>query len=159
MTFSWINAVNGGAVLLLLLCNIIAACIGIAGEMQSRHRIVNMLEQIGRYFCMALMIVPLVLGRWEFAFSAKRAFLLWITLTVILMAVYMLLWFLKRTESPIVLYGLAVIPAMLFVANGILLQHWLLLGAGLLFGTCHLWIVAEHIRSLDKTHTVRETEK
>lgn len=159
MSFSFINLVNAAAVFLLLLCNLIAWKFGIAGEMQSRSRVVNCLEQIGRYACMALMIVPLIIGHWEFSFAGKSNFVVWLILTCVLMMFYIVLWFFKRTEQPIVLLGLAAIPVLLFLANGVLLQHWLLLGAAVLFGTCHLWIVTEHLRAQNMTHTIRNAEK
>ena len=42
------------------------------------------------------------------------------------------------------LYGLAIVPVILFLMNGILLRHYALIAASLLFGACHLMVVQEN---------------
>ncbi len=143
MRFGWINAVNAAALVVLIVINLICVRRGIAGAFKSRHTLVNVLEQVGRYGCMALMIVPLTAG-WEFGFSSEWRMVAWLLLTVLLLAAYAVLWARKRRGGTAVLYGLALVPVCLFLANGILLQHWLLAAFALLFGAAHLWIVHEN---------------
>lgn len=149
MRFGWINAVNAAAVVFLIAVNLIAARRGIAGDFRSRHAVVNVLEQIGRYGCMALMILPLTAG-WEFGFSAEWRMVAWLLLTVLLLVIYAVLWGFKRRGSKTVLYGLALVPVCLFLANGVLLSHWALAAFALLFGAAHLWIVCENVRRDEK---------
>ena len=58
MRFNWINFINMAAVVWLVLFNIIVARKGLSDGFNSKHLIVNIFEQIGRYGCMALMIFP-----------------------------------------------------------------------------------------------------
>lgn len=145
MHFGWINAVNAFAVVFLIVVNLIAFRRGIAGNFKSRHAVVNVLEQIGRYGCMALMVLPLTAG-WEFGFSSERRMVAHLLSTALLLAVYALLWLFKRSGKTAVLYGLAAIPPMLFLLNGLLLRHHALTAFALLFGAAHLWIVTENTR-------------
>ena len=46
--------------------------------------------------------------------------------------------------SSTTLYGLAIVPVILFLMNGILLRHYALIAASLLFGACHLMVVQEN---------------
>ena len=62
----------------------------------------------------------------------------------ILLLLYGFLWIKKRRGSIGTLYGLAIVPVILFLMNGILLRHYALIAASLLFGVCHLMIVREN---------------
>ena len=145
MRFGWISAVNAAVVVFLIAVNMIAAHRDVAGNYRSRRAVVNVLEQIGRYGCMALMILPLTTG-WEFGFTAEWRMIAWLLSTALLPALYAVLWFLKRRAGTAVLYGLAVVPAVLLLLNGLLLRHWLLAACALLFGAAHLAVVCENIR-------------
>ncbi len=145
MRFGWINAVNAFAVVFLIAVNVICARKGLADNWKSRSTVVNVLEQIGRYGCMALMILPLTAG-WEFGFPSEWRMVAWLLLTVVLLAVYAVLWARKRRGGREVLYALAIVPACLFLLNGILLGHWLLAAFAVLFGVSHLCIVRENVR-------------
>lgn len=145
MTFGWINAVNSVAVIWLILINMVAVKRGIAGNMKSVHPTMNLLEQVGRYACIIFMIFPIVINKWEFGFPSVAEMFLWLGATVILLIVYSVLWIKKKSGGKAVLYGLAIVPAILFLINGILLRHWLLLAFSLLFGICHIQIVRENI--------------
>ena len=59
MEFGWINGINLTAVILLILINIVALKTGDAEGFSSKYRIINVLEQIGRYGCMIFMVLPI----------------------------------------------------------------------------------------------------
>ena len=142
MKFGWINWVNAAAVFYLLAVNIAAAKKGIAGDLKSDHFWVNAMEQIGRYGCMAFMVLPVV-KEWKFGFSSAADMFFWLCATVVLLVIYSVLWLIKRQGSRAVLFGLVLVPAILFLANGCLLHHLLLFICALIFGVFHLWICAE----------------
>ena len=144
MQFGWINVVNAFAVVFLIAVNLICARKGIADSWKSRRKVVNVFEQIGRYGCMALMILPLTAG-WEFGFSSEWRMVAWLLLTVALLVAYAVLWACKRRGGKAVLYALAIVPVCLFLLNGVLLGHWLLAAFAVLFGACHLCIVHENV--------------
>ena len=141
MQFGWINAVNAVFVLLLIAVSVIGQKKSGLAPMQSNHTILNILEQVGRYACMALMILPLLPGL-EFGFSSETAMILWLILPPLLLVCYAILWTQTKRGAG-VLYGLAIVPAVLFFCCGLLLHHWPLVGAAVLFGVCHTLIVRE----------------
>ena len=144
MRFGWINAVNAFAVVFLIAVNVICARKGIADNWKSRSAVVNVFEQIGRYGCMALMILPLT-AHWEFGFSAEWKMVAWLILTIVLLAAYAVLWTCRRRGGTAVLYALAIVPVCLFLSNGVLLGHWALAAFAVLFGVFHLCIVRENV--------------
>lgn len=146
MRFGWINWINLTVVACLILINIIVARKGKSDSFSSKYLIVNILEQIGRYGCMALMILPIFVRNWKFGFGSILELLLWICLTILLLGIYSFLWFKKAKGGVGILYGLAIVPVVLFVLNGILLRHPALLVVSLVFGVCHFIIVKENVR-------------
>ncbi len=141
MEFNWINLL---AILYLILINIIASRRGSSASFNSKYWIVNVFEQIGRYGCMALMILPIFTKGWEFGFSSVVEMLIWICLTPVLFIIYSVLWIRKSKGGAGVLYGLAIVPVVLFLLNGILLRHFALMVASFVFGICHFMIVKEN---------------
>lgn len=146
MQMGWINGLNGVVVASLILINVIVARKGLCENLRSASWPVNLFEQIGRYGCMLFMILPAFARNWEFGFDSVAGMLLWLGLTLVLLAVYILLWTRKRRGGTSILYGLAIVPVLLFFANGILLRHPALIAASLVFGGCHLRIVQENSR-------------
>ena len=118
---------------------------GLSDSFNSKHLIVNIFEQIGRYVCMALMILPMFTRGWKFGFRSVTEMLVWICLTILLLVTYSFLWVKKANGGVFVLYGLAFVPAVLFLLNGILLRHPALVAASLVFWFFHFLIVKENI--------------
>ena len=145
MSLNWINWINIAAVEWLIIINLIAVRKGLSDSFNSKHLIVNILEQIGRYGCMVLMILPMFTRGWKFGFRSVTEMLVWICLTILLLVIYSFLWIKKANGGVFVLYGLALVPAVLFLLNGILLRHPALIAASLVFGVCHVLIVKENI--------------
>ena len=96
MEFGWINGINLTAVILLILINIVALKTGDAEGFSSKYRIINVLEQIGRYGCMIFMVLPIWIKNWKFGFQSVGEMFLWIASTVILLLLYGFLWIKKR---------------------------------------------------------------
>ncbi len=145
MRFNWINWINMAAVVWLILINVIVARKGLSDSFNSKHLIVNILEQIGRYGCMVLMILPIFTSGWKFGFGSVVGMLIWISLTILLLVIYSFLWVKKTNGKVFVFYGLALVPAVLFLLNGIILRHPALVVTSLVFGIFHFLIVKENI--------------
>ena len=94
---------------------------------------------------MALMILPMFTRGWKFGFRFVTEMLVWVFFTILLLLIYSLLWVKKANGGVFVLYGLAFVPAVLFLLNGILLRHPALVAAALIFGVFHFLIVKENI--------------
>ena len=145
MCFGWINWINIAVIACLILINMIVAGKGLSDRFNSSHLTINIFEQIGRYGCMALMILPVFTKNWKFGFDSVTDMLIWICLTILLLVIYSLLWVKKVNGGVGVLYGLAIIPTILFLLNGILLRHPALVVAALIFGVSHFIIVKENV--------------
>ncbi|MCM1384380.1 MAG: hypothetical protein NC243_07510 [Lachnoclostridium sp.] len=143
MDFNWINWGNIAVVGCLIIINLIAVKKGVSENFCSRYPAVNVFEQIGRYASMALMILPVFTKGWKFGFRSGLGMFIWVGGSVLLLVIYGLLWLKKSTGGVGILYGLAVVPVILFLLNGILLRHFTLVAASLIFGICHVAIVKE----------------
>ena len=144
MMFGWINAMNAVFVVLLIVISAVGQKKSGLPGMKSSSLILNITEQVGRYACMALMILPLLPGL-EFGFSSVGTMVVWMALSSLLLTGYALLWT-QTKRGGAVFYGLAILPALLFLFCGILLRHWALVGAAVLFGVSHTLIVQETLR-------------
>lgn len=140
MEFGWINLFGGIIVVLILIPNIVYA-LKKQGHVDetSVPKILFVCEQIGRYACMILMWLPLLV--WKFGFGSVEELLIYLFLNGILILAYYLGW-LRYLKKPSLNNGmvLAVIPAVVFLISGLLLRHWLLVAAAVLFGVSHGWI-------------------
>lgn len=92
MEFGWINAFGGIIVALMLVPNIVYALRYPGRGNQCQNRLMNALEQIGRYASMALMVFPL--GVWKFAFPSAAAMLGYLLGNGALLAGYWVYWLL-----------------------------------------------------------------
>lgn len=145
MDFNWINWGNLLAVAYLIAINAAAAGRGVSERFCSQYPAVNVFEQIGRYGSMALMIFPVFTEDWKFGFTSVTEMLIWAWGTVLLLAVYGWLWMKKPAGGVGILYGLAIVPGILFLLNGVLLRHPALTAASLIFGAFHFAVVRENV--------------
>ena len=145
MSFGWINLVNAAFVVDLIVMSALGQKKSGLPPMQSRRIVLNLFEQVGRYSCMALMVLPLLPG-FKFGFASSGAMMGWLFGALTLLLVYTLLWA-RAKRGGAVLYGLALVPALLFLLVGVLLRHPALGGAAVLFGVCHTLIVWEFLHT------------
>ena len=103
----------------------------------------NILEQIGRYGCMFLMIFNI--GISEFGFSSVEMFLVYFTGNIVLMIAYWISWILFFIKPDVKKQmALAIIPTLLFLLNGVTMRHYLLVITGVIFGIGHLYVTYEN---------------
>lgn len=145
LRWGWINGCNMAVIAYLILMNVLAVLKGLSDRFESQYGIVNILEQIGRYGCMVLMVLPIGVEGWKFGFGSVAEMLIWGCITILLLTIYTVLWSKKGNGSVNVLYGLAIVPAALFLLNGILLRHAVLVIASFIFGSFHFAIVKENV--------------
>ena len=140
MEFGWINLFGAGIIVLIMIPNIIYA----TGQKQDETQIevprgLSACEQVGRYGCIILMWLPLLV--WKFGFGSVEVFLIYLIGNGALLLCYYLSWMLySRKKTLSVAMALAIIPTAIFLLSGILLQHWLLVAFAILFGACHCTI-------------------
>ncbi len=139
MKFGWINLFGAGIVALMLIPNIVYAIKNKEKKNHCTNRFMNVLEQLGRYACIILMWLPLLV--WKFGFSSVLEMVLYFFGNGLLLAAY---WFVfaryLKEKTPKRALILAVLPACIFLLSGRLLRHWLLVGFALVFAAGHIYV-------------------
>ena len=145
MEFGWINLFGGIIVILLLIPNIVYALKNRGEKNLCTDRTMNLLEQIGRYGCIVLMWLPLLV--WKFGFRSVPEMLLYFAGNGALLLLYWLVFarYLKERTAKRALV-LAILPACVFLLSGLLLRHWLLVGFAILFAVGHIYVTAVNAR-------------
>ena len=146
MNFGPLNIAGAVIVLLMLLPNIIFASRFRNAGNQCNHKAMLVLEQIGRYASIVLMVIPLAVG--EFGFRSGTAFLIYALGNVLLLLAYLIIGIAYiKNQSPKKALTLAVIPACIFLLNGITLAHWLLIVTAVAFGVGHIYVTHQNNKS------------
>ena len=99
----------------------------------------EILEQIGRYGCFTFMIVnfPGTYFGWIF----QKAFLIYLSVNIILIFIYCLIWKICFNSNTIFKsLSLSIIPSIIFLFSGILLQSVLLILSAIIFAPTHILI-------------------
>lgn len=143
MEFGWISVFGAVIVILMLIPNIVYALRNPGEKNNCTSKIMNAIEQIGRYACIVLMWLPLLV--WKFGFPSVFEMLLYLFGNGFLLVLYWAVYaaFLKRKTGKRAL-ALAVIPACIFLMSGLLLRHWLLVVSAVLFGIGHIYVTRKN---------------
>ena len=144
MRFGWINAFGAMFVILLLIPNVIYAFKHKGEKNRCKNVWMNAAEQIGRYGCIVLMWLPLLV--WEFGFADVPPMLLYLAGNGTLLLAYWILFarYFKQ-KTPALAMTLAVLPACMFLLSGVLLRHWLLVGFAVVFAVGHIYVTKKNI--------------
>lgn len=131
-------------VLIMLVPNIVFALFNKDGFENIWHnRLVEILEQIGRFACMIFMFIVIP----EVSFPSDEAFALYIIVDMALLLLYCLLWivfFRKNNMAKAV--SLSVIPSALFMFSGIISGNIPLIIASAVFAPCHILISVKNVK-------------
>ena len=143
MKFGWINLFGVIIVILLIIPNIVYAIKNRNEKNCCTNRLMDVLEQIGRYACTVLMWLPLLV--WKFGFASVFAMVLYLFGNGSLLTAYWVLFarYLKVKNAGLAL-SLAIIPACIFLLSGLLLRHWLLAGFAILFAIAHIYVTRQN---------------
>ena len=107
------------------------------------NKFMKILEQIGQYGCMFLMVFDF--GMDELGFSSIEALLVYLFGNIILLILYWILWILYFIrEAYWKKITLAVIGTCLFLLSGITMTYTLLIIFGIIFGIGHIYIVSKN---------------
>lgn len=147
LEFGWINLAGAVIIIIILIPNIIYAVRNKDEKNLCTNKTMNILEQIGRYACIVLMWLPLLVQK--FGFAGKFEFLLYIFGNGIFLLAYLFVFslYLKEKNARRALL-LAVLPACIFLLSGLLLRHWLLVGFSVLFAVAHVYVTQKNLKSV-----------
>lgn len=139
MEFGWINVFGAVIVVLMLIPNIVYAIKNKGEKNLCANRFMNIVEQVGRYACIVLMWMPLLV--WKFGFASVLDMMLYMAYNGLLLAAYWIAFafYMKRRTVRLAIV-LAVLPSCIFLLSGILLQHWLLVAFAILFAIGHIYV-------------------
>ena len=143
MKFGWINVFGAVIVILMMIPNVIYAIRNKDEKNLCTNRFMNTIEQIGRYACILLMWMPLLVRK--FGFSSVYGLFLYLIGNGCLLTAYFVIFacYMKRKTAKRALL-LAVLPACIFLLSGLLLRHFLLMGAALLFAVGHIYVTQKN---------------
>lgn len=103
------------------------------------NQTVEVLEQIGRFGCFALMIF--IIPGIPFGFSSDEAFAVYLIADSILVLIYCLIWIVCfRKNSVFRALSLSILPSVLFLFSGIMSSYVPLIVAALIFAPSHIMI-------------------
>ena len=146
MKFGWINVFGAIVVVLMLIPNIVYAIRYRDEKNLCTNRLMNLIEQIGRYACIVLMWLPLLV--WKFGFRSVFEMLLYLAGNGTLLLAYWIVFFRHmRKRSAAKALTLAVLPSCIFLMSGILLRHWLLTGFAVLFAIGHIYVTLKNAQA------------
>lgn len=139
MQFGWLNLTGLLIIVLMMIPNIIYALRNRHMENKCTSKPVLVLEQIGRYGSIVLMVFPLLV--WEFGFSSVATLIVWTALCAVMLLAYFISWGLYfRNPSLKTALWLAILPSGIFILRGFFLRHWLLTAFGIIFAVGHITI-------------------
>ena len=138
----WINLFGLIIVILLLIPNIIYAIKHRGEPRPPVNKIALILENIGRYACMLLMVLNI--GLMEFGFGSIIGLLVYLFGNASLLIAYWICYmaYLKKPSKDLSIL-LSIIPVIIFLLSGLALRHWLLVIAAVVFGAAHIYVTRE----------------
>ncbi|MCR5150590.1 MAG: hypothetical protein K6B52_05145 [Clostridiales bacterium] len=149
MKFGWINAFGALVVTLMLIPNIVYALKNKGEKNLCNNRFMNIIEQVGRYACIVLMWLPLMIQ--EFGFSSVSGMLIYFAGNICLLAAYWIIFacYMKEKNAKRTM-ALAALPAVIFVMSGLLLRHLLLVIFSALFAVGHIYVTVKNQAAMQK---------
>ncbi len=149
MEFGWINFFGLAIVTIMLIPNIIYAMHFRNAENKCTNKVINFIEQIGRFASLFLMFFPL--GIWKFGFPNVFAMLIYAIGDGTLLLAYLIIWVLYfKKQSLSKAMALAIIPTCIFLISGLTLHHWFLVIAAITFGVGHTYVTYQNNISLEE---------
>ena len=136
----WFNYYGLIAVAVILIPNVISAIVD-KGSFENKcvNKALLVMEQVGRYGCMAFMIFNVPYTYFNFWFD--HALLVYLVVNGTLLAVYLLGWMIFRKRSGVVkMLWLSITPTVVFLFSGIMLLSIPLTVFAVIFGIGHVSI-------------------
>lgn len=143
----WFNMLGFILMILLMIPNIMYAIKYKGQDNRCTNKAMNLIEQIGRYGSMFLMVFNI--GILEYGYMSIKEYLVCLIGSSILMVCYWMSWitYLKKTTFFISMV-LAILPTLLFLLNGIMLRHYLLIASSMIFGFGHIYVTFQNAKEL-----------
>lgn len=101
------------------------------------NKVVEVLEQIGRFGCFGLMIINIPTTYFGFWFEGALA--VYVIVNAILTAAYCLIWYLCFHKNSIFrALALSILPSVIFLFSGVMIWSVPLIITAVIFAPCHI---------------------
>lgn len=135
----WLNGFGLIVMMIIMIPNIAYGVKNKSVESKYQNKLMEAIEQLGRYGSMFFMIINLPILSYGFLFENGKT--VYIVVISILAIFYCLIWiFFFRKETLPRAMLLAIIPTLIFVISGVFTQYYLLVLTGIIFGIGHITI-------------------
>lgn len=125
--------------IIMMVPNIIFAIKNKGIENVCTNKVMNVMEQIGRYTSMFLLIFNV--GILEWGFHSNESFVMWCLMVFLLLMLYLFIWtFYFKSKNYRLALLLAIIPSIIFIISGFFMRHLLLIISGMIFSIGHIYI-------------------
>lgn len=143
----FINIYGIITVIIMLAPNIIFALKNKEQKNKCKSKVINTLEQVGRYGSMLLMAFNI--GFLGTGFKDQYVFTVWLIGTAVLLSAYLFCWalYLKNQKFIYTAY-LTIIPGVIFIFSGLSQSHWLLVILGAVFAFSHVIVTYKNNTSI-----------
>lgn len=136
---NWFNYYGLAIMAIIMIPNIIYVIKHKDTAITYNNKVVTILEQIGRYGCMVLMIFNIPYTYFDFWFD--YALLVYLCVNGALCLAYLIFWIICwNRNDKIKALSLSIIPSIIFVFSGIVLADILLIAFAVLFAINHILI-------------------
>ena len=137
---SWFNYYGLAIMAIIMIPNIVYAFTHKADNKNKyNNKIVEILEQIGRYGCMALMVFNIPYTYFDFWFD--YALICYLSVNGVLCLAYLIFWIICwNRRGKLKALSLSIIPTTVFLFSGTVLANIPLIAFAVLFGITHIFI-------------------
>ena len=143
----WFNVFGFVFIVFLIIPNIIFAIKHKEGfENKWSNKVIEILEQSGRFGCLGFMIFN-VPGTW-FGWWSDEAFAIYLLVNSLLIVLYCVIWIICwRKNNVFRALALSIIPSIVFLFSGVMSRSILLIIASILFSPTHILISYKNARN------------
>ena len=136
----WFNVFGLVFITVIMIPNIILAVKHKdAFENKYNNKVIESIEQIGRFGCFGFMIFNIP-STW-FGWWSDEAFAIYLLVDALLIVLYLTLWIVCWHKNNVFrALALSIIPSVIFLFSGIMCRSLLLVISSLLFSTTHIFI-------------------
>ena len=142
---SWFNYYGLGIIAIIMIPNIVFAIKhkdGFTNKYQ--NKVVEILEQIGRYACFAFMIFNIPYTYFNFWFDYALA--VYLSVNGVLCAAYVVFWVVcVNKDGKLRALSLSIIPSVIFLFSGVVLANIPLIAFSILFGINHILLSYKNV--------------
>ena len=150
----WFNYYGLAIVVIILLPNILYA-IKRKGDFSNayQNKVVEVLEQVGRYCCIVSMIFNIPYTYFNFWFA--NALIVYLSVNGVLCVTYLICWITFWNKNGVLkALLLSVLPSLIFIFSGVMLVNIVLIVAAVIFAVNHILLSYKNATNINSVETI-----